>query len=92
MSLNEDVQPKLVVTSTEKHNVFRVTVCGNNDNHFVIMPEGSTAEIVYKSENAILQVKTTCVDSCFKQRSSDNIVKQSRRRNKCPTDSCCTVL
>ena len=92
MSLNEEVHTKFVVTNTEKHNVFRVTVCGNSDNHFVIVPEGSTAECVYKPENSILQVKTRRVASSFEERSSDNIVTQTRRRNKCPADSCCTVL
>ena len=56
MSSNKDVPLKLVVTSTDKDNVFRVRVSGNSDNHFIIVPEGSTAEIVYRPENSILQV------------------------------------
>ena len=95
MSLQEQFHTKFVVTNTEKNNVFRVRVCGNSDNHFVVVPEGSTAEIVYKPENSILQVKTRRVASSFEKRSSENIVTQAtqaRRRNKCPTDSCCTVL
>ena len=92
MSLNEEVHTKFVVTNTEKHNVFKVTICGDSDNHFVVVPEGSTAECVYDTENSTLQVKTRRVVSSDEERSSDHIDTQTRRRRKCPADKCCTVL